>query len=44
MINNKLVVYESKDIYVILNEIKEQLKLDIVFLEQKKELDSYLNN
>ncbi len=37
-------MYESKDIYVILNEIKEQLKLDIVFLEQKKELDSYLNN
>ena len=43
MINNKLVVYESKDIYKILEEIKDQLKLDLIFLEKKKELDVYIN-
>ena len=43
MINNKLVVYESKDIYIILDEIKNQLKLDLIFLE-KKELDAYLKD
>ena len=36
MTNNKLVVYESKDIYKILYEIKEKLKIDLIFLEKKK--------
>ena len=31
MTNNKLVVYESKDIYKILYEIKEKLKIDLIF-------------
>jgi|TARA_B110000444_G_scaffold256672_1_gene293506 hypothetical protein len=41
---NKLVVYESKDIYIILDEIKNQLNLDLIFLEKKKELDEYLSD
>ena len=44
MTNNKLVVYESKDIYKILYEIKEKLKIDLIFLEKKKDLEIYLNS
>ena len=39
MINTKLLFYECKDIYEILNELNDFLKLDLNYINSKNDLD-----
>jgi|TARA_B100001093_G_scaffold476248_1_gene502436 hypothetical protein len=39
MINTKLLLYECKDIYEILNELNDFLKLDLNYVNSKNDLD-----
>jgi len=42
MTNINLIIYDSKNIYKILNELKDHLNLNLIFIDKKLELDLYI--
>ena len=44
MINIKLILYACKDIYKILNELNDFFDLDLIYIEKKNALQSYIKD